>query len=257
MDMSFTRIQLDHSPPFARIRLANGKQNVLDFELMDQLVEALEAVEQLPEISTIVLSGAGEHFSAGVDIPSHTADKVRDMLSKFHNAIRRMLKTPKVTFAAVRGYCLGGGAELAMVCDIVITAESAHWAFPEIQLACFPPVAAAALGVVVGQKRAAELILTGRTFDGIEAERIGLANRAVSAPKLNETVAEYEQRLKTLSPVALAHAKRALYSWDAAHFDKGLSRAEQLYVNELIKTEDAQEGIRAWMEKRKPAWKGQ
>src|SRR5256885_1379494 len=115
MDMSFTRIQLDHSPPFARIRLANGRQNVLDFELMDQLVEALEAVEQLPEISTIVLSGAGEHFSAGVDIPSHTADKVRDMLSKFHNAIRRMLKTPKVTFAAVRGYCLGGGAELAMV----------------------------------------------------------------------------------------------------------------------------------------------
>jgi len=176
-------------------------------------------------------------------------------LNKFHEAVRRLLKTPKVTLGAVRGYCLGGGAELAMVCDIVVTTESAHWGFPEIQLGCYPPAATAALANVVGQKRAAELILTGRTFDGREAERIGLANRTV-ATKLNEAVAEYEQRLKTLSPMALAHAKRALYSWDASHFEKGLARSEQIYLNELIKTEDAQEGIRAWMEKRKPKWEG-
>ena len=254
--MPFTRTQLETETPFARLTLSNGKQNIIDIPLMEELVEALDRIERQPEISAIILSGAGEHFSVGVDIPSHTPDRVGEMLNKFHEAVRRLLKTPKVTLAAVRGYCLGGGAELAMACDIVVTTESAHWGFPEIQLGCFPPVAAAALANVVGQKRAAELILTGRTFDGHEAERIGLANRTV-ATKLTEAIAEYEQRLKTLSPAALAHAKRALYSWDSSHFEKGLARAEQIYLNELIKTEDAQEGIRAWMEKRKPNWRGQ
>jgi cyclohexa-1,5-dienecarbonyl-CoA hydratase len=253
--MPFTRIQLEIEAPFAQLTLSNGKHNIIDFPMMEEIVEALDNIERQPEISTIILSGAGEHFSVGVDIPSHTPDRVGEMLGKFHDAVRRLLKTPKVTLAAVRGYCLGGGAELAMVCDIVVTTESAHWGFPEIQLGCYPPVAAAALANVVGQKRAAELILTGRTLDGREAERIGLANRSV-ATKFGEAVAEYEQRLKTLSPAALAHAKRALYSWDASHFEKGLARAEQIYLNELIKTEDAQEGIRAWMEKRKPNWKG-
>jgi enoyl-CoA hydratase/carnithine racemase len=114
-------------------------------------------------------------------------------------------------------------------------------------------VAAAALAAVVGQKRAAELILTGRTFDGKEAAQMGLANR--STPKLSEAVKEIENRLKELSPTALAHAKRALYSWDAAHFEKGLARAEEIYLKGLLQTEDAREGIRAWVEKRKPEWK--
>src|SRR5262249_60832725 len=102
-----------------------------------------------------------------------------------------------VTLAAVRGYCLGGGAELAMACDIVVTAESAHWGFPEIRLGCFPPVAAAALAAVVGQKRAAELVLTGRTFDGREAGELGLAKRA-GPGRVEAAVFLYEERVKTL-----------------------------------------------------------
>ena len=116
-------------------------------------------------------------------------------------------------------------------------------------------LAALALAAVVGQKRAAELVLTGRTFDGREAVQLGIANRAVPV-KLNEAVSEYEQCLKALSPVALSHAKRALYAWDAAHFDKGLARAEEVYLKDLMQTEDAQEGILAWVEKRKPQWRG-
>jgi len=254
--MPSNRIQLSTDGSIARLSLSYGKQNVIDIEMLDHIVNALDELEAHPEISTIVISGAGEHFSSGVDIPSHTPDKVEEMLGKFHNAIRRLVKTPKVTLAVVRGYCLGGGAELGMVCDIVITSEGAHWGFPEIQLGCYPPVAASALAVVVGQKLAAELVLTGRSFDGREAERIGLANRAVPADKLKDTVSEYEARLLALSPAALAHAKRALYSWDAIHFEKGLARAEEIYLKQLINTEDAQEGIRAWMEKRKAIWKG-
>lgn len=257
------RVTLAIDTPFARLTLSHGKQNVIDFQMMDELAKVIEEVERLPDISTIVISGAGEHFSAGVDIPSHTPDKVETMLKKFHDAIRRLVRTPKVTMALVKGYCLGGGAELAMACDIVLTAESAHWGFPEIKLGCYPPVAAAALAAVVGQKRAAELILTGRTFDGREAAQLGLANRAIGSGKewkevgkeWTDTVAEFEQRLRVLSPTSLSRAKRALYSWDAAHFEKGLARAEEIYLHDLIHTEDAQEGIRAWMEKRDPVWK--
>ena len=249
------RIQLVNEAPFARLTLAHGSQNVIDVQMMDELAHALANIESQNEISSIVLSGAGEHFSSGVDIASHTPDKAGEMLRKFHDVIRRLIGTRRVTLAVVRGYCLGGGAELAMACDIVVTAESAHWGFPEIQLGCYPPVAATALAAVVGQKRAAELVLTGRMFDGREAVQIGLANRSVSV-SLNEAVLDYEKHLKALSPIALAHAKRALYSWDAMHFDKGLARAEEIYLKDLIQTEDAQEGIRAWIEKRKPQWKG-
>lgn len=250
------RIHVEFAAPFARLTLSHGKQNVIDLQMMDELSHYLEEIEQRTDISTIVLAGAGEHFSSGVDIPSHTREKAGEMLPKFHHGIRKLLKSTKVTLAVVRGYCLGGGAELAMSCDIVITSESAHWGFPEIQLGCFPPVAAAVLSVVVGQKMAAELVLTGRTFDGREAERIGLANRSVPATKLRDTIAEYEHRLSALSPAALSYAKRALYSWDSVHFDKGLSRAEDFYLKDLTHTEDAEEGIRAWIEKRKPQWKG-
>ena len=257
MQDATNRVISSGDAPLARLTLAHGKQNVIDFQMMDELSQALDELEHRPEISTIVITGAGEHFSAGVDIPSHTSDKVAAMLKKFHDAIRRLVRTSKVTVAVVRGYCLGGGAELAMACDIVLTTDSAHWGFPEIKLGCYPPVAAAALAGVVGQKRAADLILTGRTLDGREAAQIGLANRSAPAGKeFNETISQYEQRLKALSPAALSHAKRALYAWDSAHFEKGLARAEEIYLEKLIQTEDAQEGIRAWMEKRQPIWKG-
>ena len=252
---SSARIEILCQPPIARLVLTHGKQNIIDLQMMDELTQALDEIGVRHDISTVILSGAGENFSAGVDIPSHTRDKVETMLRKFHDAIRRLARTPKVSIAVVRGNCLGGGAELALVCDIVITSENATWGFPEIQLGCYPPVAAAALAAVVGQKRAAELVLTGRSFTGRDAEQFGIANRAVAEHELGATLSEYEQWLKELSPAALAYAKRALYSWDAAHFEKGLTRAEEIYLKELIHTEDAQEGIRAWIEKRKPAWR--
>ncbi|HWO35593.1 MAG TPA: enoyl-CoA hydratase/isomerase family protein, partial [Candidatus Acidoferrum sp.] len=162
----------------------------------------------------------------------------------------------KVTIAAVHGNCLGGGAELAMVCDMVYTADSAQWGFPEIKLGCYPPVACAALASLVGQKRASELILTGRTMSGTLAAEMGLANRAVAAEELAGVVDATVKELVQLSAAALALTKKAIYAWDALHFDKGLARAEKIYLEELMKTSDAQEGISAFMEKRRPDWAG-
>jgi enoyl-CoA hydratase/carnithine racemase len=143
-----------------------------------------------------------------------------------------------------------------MVCDMVYTAASAQWGFPEIKLGCYPPVACTALAALVGQKRAAELILTGRTISGTEAAQIGLANRAVRDGDLNSAIDQTLRGLCELSPAALIVAKKAIYAWDAMHFDKGLARAEKIYLEELMKTADAREGISAFIERRKPKWTG-
>jgi cyclohexa-1,5-dienecarbonyl-CoA hydratase len=177
-------------------------------------------------------------------------------LLKFHTVIRALVASKKVIIASVHGHCLGGGAELAMVCDVVYTAASAQWGFPEIKLGCYPPVACTALAALVGQKRAAELILTGRSITGDAAAQMGLANRAVPDDGLAATVDQTVKELLKLSPAALAVTKKAFYAWDAMHFDKGLARAEKIYLDELMKTADAHEGIRAFMEKREPRWTG-
>ncbi|HXZ28270.1 MAG TPA: enoyl-CoA hydratase/isomerase family protein [Terriglobales bacterium] len=253
---SFSKIALDFQPPVARLTLASPPLNIIDMAMMNELRAALELVETRDDVSILILAGSEKHFSAGVSVAEHTPDKVHSMLSEFHSVVRALLATKKVTVTAVRGSCLGGGAEVALVCDIAYTAATAKWGFPEITLACFPPVAVVALAAVVGQKRAAELVLSGRIFSGDEAAAIGLANAAVPETELSARVDEAVARLAKLSPAALRLTKKALYAWDAMHFDKGLARAEQIYLEELMKTEDAPEGIRAFMEKRQPVWKG-
>ncbi len=137
---------------------------------------------------------------------------------------------------------------------MVYTARDATWGFPEIKLGCYPPVAAVVLAALIGQKRATELILTGRQFSGDEAAAMGLATRSVAAEELESVVERTLDELRQLSPTALAHAKKAIYAWDAIHFDKGLARAEKIYLDELISTADAREGIIAFLEKRPPKW---
>jgi cyclohexa-1,5-dienecarbonyl-CoA hydratase len=253
---NLARLSVDITPPLARITLNNPPLNVIDILMMDELSAAISAIESRPDVSVLVLNGEGKAFSAGVDVAAHTPDKVEEMLLKFHGVIRALVASKKVTIAAVHGHCLGGGAELAMICDITYTTALSQWGFPEIKLGCYPPVACTALAALVGQKHAAELILTGRTISGVEAAQIGLANRAVANDALAGTVNDAVRDLLTLSPAALALTKKALYAWDAIHFDKGLARAEKIYLEELMKTADAQEGIRAFMEKREPKWQG-
>jgi cyclohexa-1,5-dienecarbonyl-CoA hydratase len=255
-EIASSRIAVDLASPLARIAFRNPPLNVIDIPMMEELAQSLSEVETREDVSAIVLSGEGKAFSAGVDVAAHTPDKVHEMLTKFHAVIRALVVTRKVTIGAVHGHCLGGGAELALVCDIVYTAESAQWGFPEIKVGCYPPVACTALAAVVGQKRAAELILTGRTIAGIEAAEIGLANRSVPENGLSAAVDDCIAHLRKLSPAALAMAKKASYAWDSMHFDKGLARAERTYFDELMKTADAHEGIRAFMEKREPKWTG-
>jgi len=256
VESKLARLTLNVTPPVARIVLHNPPLNVIDIPMMDGLTQALAEIETRTDIFVLVLSGEDKAFSAGVDVAAHTPDKIEAMLLKFHAVVRALVSSKKVTVAAVHGPCLGGGAELAMVSDLAYTSVSAQWGFPEIKLGCYPPVACTCLAALVGQKRAAELVLTGRTISGNQAAEIGLANRAVPDEELASAVDQTVRDLLKLSPAALAVAKKAFYAWDAVHFDKGLARAERIYLDELIKTADAHEGIRAFMEKRQPKWTG-
>jgi cyclohexa-1,5-dienecarbonyl-CoA hydratase len=253
---SSDRVIVEIQGSLAHVTFTHPPLNVFDFQMMDQLTEALKQLEQHPEVSTVILSGGSRAFSAGVDVAVHTPENIATMFAKFHGLILAVTRLPKITIAQVHGACLGGGAELAMVCDLCFTASNAKWGFPEITLGCYPPVACTALAALVGEKRAADLIFTGRTFSGVEAAAWGLALSAHSEEEVAHAIQERIDHLSKLSPAALAHAKKAFYAWDSIHLDKGLARAEKIYTEELMQTDDAKEGIQAWLEKRKPVWKG-
>ena len=255
-ESSLARLAVEVSSPVARITLLHPPLNIIDIAMMEELAQALADIEARSDVSVVVIRGEGRAFSAGVDVAAHTPERVEEMLTKFHAVIRALINTRKVTIAAVHGHCHGGGAELAMVCDVVYTTTSAQWGFPEIKLGCYPPVACAALAALVGQKRAAELILTGRTIRGNEAAEMGMANHAVADEQLHAAVDETVREVVRMSSAALAVTKKAIYAWDAAHLDKGLARAEKIYLVELMKTAEAKEGVRAFMEKREPQWCG-
>jgi len=251
-------IRLDINMPAnaARIKLINPPLNVINLQMARELHQAVTELESRSDISVIVFKGDSRAFSAGVDIKAHLPEQIHEMLTSFHAVIRAIVASRKVTIAVVRGACLGGGAELAAVCDMVYTARDATWGFPEIKLGCYPPVAVVTLPALVGQKRASELILTGRQISGDEAVAISLATRSARAEEIETMVEETLAQLHQLSPAALAHAKKAIYAWDAIHFDKGLARAEKIYFDELISTADAREGIIAFLDKRSPKWTG-
>ena len=255
MNYSEQRVIVKLDSPVAYLTLSNPPLNVIDIRMMDELASTLAEIESRSEISTIVIPGAGNSFSAGVDVAAHAPALVATMLEKFHAVIRALVASKRVTIAVVQGRCLGGGAELAMVCDLVYSTNDALWGFPEIQLGCFPPVAVIALASLISTKRAAELTLTGKTISGAGAHAIGLATQSVDSESLDTHINQVLDRLRALSPTTLALTKKAVYAWDAMHFDKGLARTEKIYLDELMITEDAQEGIRAFLEKRPPRWK--
>ncbi len=239
----------------AWVTLDRPPLNVLDIPMMKSLSRAL--ARATPACDFLVLQGAGaKAFSAGAEVRDHTPERVGEMLAAFHDVFRQLSRAGCVTIAAVHGHCLGGGMELAAFCDFVLATESAEFAQPEIKLGCFPPVALVTLPALVGWRAALDLILTGRSVSAREARELGLVTRVVADDALAQAVDALLGELRALSPVALRLARRALWRSRQAEFEMELAAVEQLYLGELMKTEDAREGIRAFLEKRAPAWKG-
>jgi len=253
--MPFSTIEFHPGPRVATLLLHRPPLNIINLEMLDELNAAWSEIEDA-KTQVVVISGEGDRaFSAGVDVADHAPGKIETMLENFHRMVLRIRKSDCVSIAAVHGHALGGGAELAMMCDLIIAADNAQIGQPEISLGCYPPVAVAYLPGAIGFHKASEMILLGESVTAAEAERLGIVNKVVPRAGLTDAVDGYVDKLLTKSSAILALAKRALREGTGHHFEQALDRTHELYVRELTKTEDTVEGMNAFLEKRAPSWK--
>ena len=229
-----TQIQLDHPP-----------LNVIGFEMMSELAHAIDEAKRS---EFLVIASSLPHFSTGVDVKIHTPDMAPEMLDRFHDVIRKLYHFGGTTFCAIRGYTLGGGMELALCCDIIVAEQTSKIGFPEITIACFPPVATVLLPRFIG-RRANMLLLSGEPITALKALEIGILDR------LYETDDDLQKMIKqftSLSKNAQRSLKTVLRKALDFDFDSALSEAERIYKEELLKSPDVVEGVAAFLEKRKP-----
>lgn len=235
------------------VSLRRPPLNVLDLPVMRSLHAILGPLPARHDLKVVVLRSDLERaFCAGVDVRDHARDRASEMLEAFHAVFRLMDTLPQVTLAAVDGACRGGGCELAAFCDVVLASPRATFGQPEIDLGCFPPVAAVMLPRLVG-RAAFEMVLGGAPVPAREAERIGLVTRVVD--DVEGETRRWVERLSGKSGVALAAARKALRRGGWGGFDAALREAERTYREELLPAEDPEEGVRAFLEKRPPRWR--
>jgi cyclohexa-1,5-dienecarbonyl-CoA hydratase len=256
MTTDFQNIIFEREEGLARITLNHPPVNIMDISTMREINAALESLQGDEETRVLVFAAAGKAFCAGVDVKDHTADKVEEMVEVFHRIFRLMWSLDIPTVAAVNGAALGGGCELVTFCDMVIASEKATFGQPEIQVGVYPPVAVVTFPRLMPYMKAMELLLTGDVIDAREAEKVGIVNKVVPEESFEEELSSFVSKLTTLSPIVLRLTKRATVQGLTLTFEEALALSEELYLKELMKTEDASEGLQAFMEKRKPVWKG-
>lgn len=236
-----------------QVTLATPKPNILDTEKTRILSDIFAQARESSGLKAIIIQGAGPHFSFGASVEEHLPDRVAAMLTGFHGLFFRILEAAVPTLAAVRGRCLGGGLELAGFCNRVFVAPDARLGQPEIVLGVFAPVASVALAERVGRGPAEDLCLSGRSLTAEEALAIGLADEIADDP--GEAALAYARRhLLPRSASSLRLAVRAVRSGFEASFRRQLAEVERLYLEDLMATHDATEGLRAFLEKREPEW---
>ncbi|HEV7395877.1 MAG TPA: enoyl-CoA hydratase-related protein [Pyrinomonadaceae bacterium] len=254
---SFQHILFRIEDRVAQITFARPPLNVLDIEMMREINLALSECISMREVVAIVFDAAPDTraFSAGVAVKDHVEDSIFKMLDAFHGIFRTLEQLAKPTIAVVDGAALGGGCELVAACDIVIASDRARFGQPEIKLGVFPPVACVLLPLIIGDKRARELILTGELIDAAQAGRLGLVNHVVPPEQLQQKTTEILSKLRELSGTSLESTRRAIDLGRGRSINDALAEVENIYLHELMKSEDANEGVRAFMEKRKPVWR--
>lgn len=229
--------------------------NILDMAMLEDVRDALGRVSN--DRHALIIDASGEKaFSAGASVQDHLGDRVAGMLERFHDCFRMLARLDLVTVALVRGAALGGGCELALACDFVLASDRARFGQPEIQLGVFPPVAAYQLSRQLAPRKGLELFLTGDPIDAATAERVGLVNAIFPAAEFDSRAKEWLARIYRHSASSVRIAKKAFRLTQANDFETRLSGVERLYLDELMQTTDANEGLNAFVEKRKANWKG-
>src|SRR5277367_2162692 len=252
-NFEYIKMRIDGS--VARMTLNRPEHNLLNETMLREIADGIIFAGNSEEAKLIVLDSSCKVFSGGIDIGEYTSQRVFQMLDAFHAAFSAMLEVGKPVICVVNGPAIGGGAELAAFGDLVIATPKARFAQPEISIGVFPPLASTILPFLVGPKRALEIILTGEAITAERALELGLVNRLVPEAKLEQTVNEVIERITAHSGPVLTMAKKAILGGMGLSLRDGLKSSMNIFLNELYKLEDSQEGLRALVEKRKPNWK--
>ena len=240
----------------AVIVLNHEKGNVLDHVMMEELQETLSSFYLKDELKFILFEGAGKHFCFGASVEEHKKEFASTMLHAFHQLFYSIRDLAIPCGAKISGQCLGGGLELALMCNFIFADKTAKLGQPEISLGVFPPPASILLPEKIGSARAEELLITGKTISGEEGKQIGLVNELYEDKATMDTEVDkwLEQHIVPKSASSLRYAVRAARVKLNHLFTNFLPQLEQLYVNRLMQTHDANEGINSFLEKRKPEW---
>ena len=252
------KIKLDYlkNESAARIVLNAPKGNVLDAVMMTELLEVFSELKTKSNVKVITFEGEGNHFSFGASVEEHKKELAAGMLKSFHELFYNIIDLSIPTIAKISGQCLGGGLELALICNFLFADKSAKLGQPEIMLGVFPPPASVILPLKIGSAKAEEILLTGKTISADEAKALGLVNEVFEdKAKLENYVNDFiEKNLLVKSASSLKFEVKASRSIFNSILRINLKILESLYVSQLMETNDANEGINSFLEKRTPVW---
>lgn len=254
--MEKIKMEYIHNEAVARIILDDGKGNVMDHIMMDELQNLLESFAGKPDLKLITFEGQGKHFSFGASVEEHRKDMASTMLKNFHKLFYTIRDLAIPTLSKISGQCLGGGMELALVSNFLFADKTAKMGQPEIILGVFPPPASVILPLKIGYARAEEILITGRNITAEEGYHIGLLNKIFdNKTEMDEEtdnwIKEYILPKSASSLRYAVKAARVKFNHILSNF---LPQLEAMYVNQLMETKDANEGINSFLEKRKPVW---
>ncbi len=255
--MEKIKVNYTHNNTIAEILLDDGKGNVLDHIMMEEIQGLLNSYKDMPDLKLITFQGAGKHFSFGASVEEHRKESAGAMLKGFHQLFYSLRDLAIPTVAKISGQCLGGGLELALMCNQMFADKTAKMGQPEVILGVFPPPASILLPEKIGLSRAEDLLITGRTISADEAKEFGLLNlvfydKAALDAGTNDWIVQHIVPKSASSLRFAVKASRSKFNYILSSF---LPQLETMYVNQLMNTADANEGINSFLEKRKPEWK--
>ncbi|MBS4028832.1 MAG: enoyl-CoA hydratase/isomerase family protein [Ignavibacteriales bacterium] len=229
--------------------------NVLNIAMMKEINSALSELLHHTTAKVLLIKAEGKAFSAGVDVADHVAEKIDEMMREFHHVFENINKFKIPVIAVVDGAALGGGCEVVIFCDMILASEKAKFGQPEIKVGVFPPIAAVIFPRLIGRNRTLEWLMNGETISAVEAEKIGLVNKVFPVENFETHVKNFVAKFTAQSKVILEMTKRAVDTSLRRPVMEAISNAEEIYMKEMMKTEDANEGLSAFLEKRNPVWK--
>ncbi len=249
-------LQYTHGEAVAEIILSDPKNNVLDKVMMNELLALIPDFRKNDGLKLITFEGAGDHFSFGASVEEHQKEQAPDMIATFHKLLIELSELHIPMLSKVSGYCLGGAMELALITHFIFADKSAIFGQPEIHLSVFPPPASILLPLKIGYGRAEELLLTGKNIASKQAFQMKMVNHLFKdKERLDKKTNKWiEQNIIPKSAVALRYATKASRLYLNSILKEYLSKLESIYINELMETEDANEGILSFLEKRRPVW---